>query len=236
MLMVVVLAGCTRPSARVYSKEEVLQNIEWQVVSRRFIKYQKIVCPSCDPKSWKIGIIKSPEVNAMALGNGKFLVTEGFLTNLGEDVQDAIIAHEVAHEVAGHMDTVQGVSMLTSFAFIALGAVVPGAGYLNLLVNPMITRAFSRPQEMQADRIASWLLNELDGNLNSLEAFREYIVDNKSNFKGGGLFSTHPYPDDRINQIDKILSGGLLPEKPKEYSPRDPSYLEDPDIEDMLRG
>lgn len=139
-----------------------------------------------------------------------FYVTEGALNQLSDDVLDAVIAHEVAHEIAGHNSKRQLTSAAVTGVFMVLGAFVPGAGYLNHVVNPLVTRAYSREQELEADSIAAALIEKRHGSLGRarhLMAFLERAAAARKvkGDEGGGIFDTHPHPEERQAQLSKIL-------------------------------
>ncbi len=66
----------------------------------------------------------------------------------------AVIAHEVAHEVLDHVGTRWRMAVGMTGGFSAAGFIVPGVGLLDFMVNPLVVRAFSRKQELAADQRA----------------------------------------------------------------------------------
>jgi hypothetical protein len=71
------------------------------------------------------------------------------------------VAHEVAHELLGHRGQRRTLSLGLSAGFTMLGVLVPGTGLLDLLVTPLVVRAYTREQEMAADRKAVELLRSI---------------------------------------------------------------------------
>ena len=212
LILLLVLAGCGGGSGVPgYTSQEVAQLPSWRKLITRIGEYRPHVCPDCGANDWKLGIFKTEKVNAYNAGDGVFYVTEG-LTRLRFGLQDAALAHEVAHEVAGHVKARQAASLATTAAFVVLGAIIPGAGLLNHAVNPVITRAFSREQELEADSIAITLMRRVRGNDSGAEDLAALIrLFEASGSKGGELLDTHPHPQERLKMIATILSGAAQP-------------------------
>ncbi len=153
---------------------------------------------------FRVRMIRSPEVNAANAGAGVFYFTDG-LAAQPQEVIDAVVSHEVAHEALGHVGTSIAISVAISAAFAVLDAYAPGAGYGNELVNPLIVRAFSRTQELAADKKAVEILGRMgyrDARDTMLNALR--LLKNRYGATGGGLFATHPAIDDRIAEVASL--------------------------------
>ena len=58
-----------------------------------------------DDLPWRFDVVNSPEVVAFALPGGQVIVTRGLLALLHDEAQlAAVLAHEIAHVSAGHVD------------------------------------------------------------------------------------------------------------------------------------
>lgn len=212
LTLVVLLSGCASPGVGGYTVDELRANLKWQALMGRLMEYKRIVCVYCGPDVWKMGVMKTDIVNGFAMGGGTFYVTDGLLAQPFY-IQDALLAHEVAHEIAGHVPVRKVISVATTGVFFVLGLLVPGAGLLNLAVNPVAANAYGRPAELEADNIAISLLRQLrkdDSSIDSssIGSMIALIETSKSQGStGGGPFATHPHPDDRIDQLLKIEAG-----------------------------
>ncbi|MEK6710456.1 MAG: M48 family metallopeptidase [Nitrospinota bacterium] len=209
LLLVLVLSGCGAAPKNLISSPAA--HPQFQRTARTLIGYQKLVCQDCKPNDWKIGIMRSDKINAASGGGGFFYVTEGAL-QLPDDELDAMIAHEVAHEIAGHNAKRQLASVAVTGVFMVLGAFVPGAGYLNHLANPLVTRAYSRENELEADSIAAALMEKRHGSIGRARNLMTFLEGRSAARKakgeeGTGLFDTHPHPEERIVQLRKIIGG-----------------------------
>ena len=140
--------------------------------------------------------------NAWVTTGNKVHITANFLHELTKEQRVAVAAHEIAHLKSGHYYTKLGVSILTSIGFSVLNMFVPGAGYSEYLVKPVVVNGFSRPQELEADKVGV-------GYLNKAGLSTEYYLQllNVLQKKSGGkskkasYFSTHPTNKKRIQKI-----------------------------------
>ena len=58
-----------------------------------------------DPKTAKVYVIDSPEINAFTIGNGFIFINSGTLLRFSNPLEIfAILAHETAHIAAGHIN------------------------------------------------------------------------------------------------------------------------------------
>jgi predicted Zn-dependent protease len=104
------------------------------------------------------------------------------LDDFPEDEVCGIFAHEVCHKALGHYSTKLVASQTTTQAMILLDRVVPGLGYLNYIINPLVTSFFSRELEVQADKTAVDTLIKAQRDptayLRALEHLDEWCVEN----------------------------------------------------------
>lgn len=124
-----------------------------------------------DPARYSFALIKTRAVSAYSAEDATFYFSEG-LARQPAGVVDALVAHEVAHEVLGHAGKRRVLSLSLSAGFTVLGVVIPGAGLVDLLVNPLIVRAFTRDQEIAADLKAVEILRGM-----GYEAPRRNLAD-----------------------------------------------------------
>lgn len=113
-----------------------------------------------DPARYSFALVSSSVPGAYSDDDATLYVTDGLL-RMPAAVIDAVVAHEVAHEVLGHRGSRRALAMSLRAGFSVVGFVVPGAGLLDFVVNPIVVRAFSRQQELEADRKAVEILRAL---------------------------------------------------------------------------
>ncbi|PWU19797.1 MAG: hypothetical protein C5B48_13160 [Candidatus Rokuibacteriota bacterium] len=163
-----------------------------------------------DPARYGFAFVQSPVAAAYSDEDATFYITDGLL-RLPAPVIDAVIAHEVAHEVLGHVSSRRKLSLTLSAGFTTLGMFAPGAGLLDFVVNPLAVRAFSRRQELEADRKAVEILRAM-----GYEAPRRTlatalrVVDGatpKPKEQLAGFLSTHPGLDERLAALEPLEPG-----------------------------
>ena len=143
--------------------------------------------------------------NAWVTTGNEINITANLLHELSKEQRVAVAAHEIAHLKAGHYLTKLGVSILTSIGFSVLNIFVPGAGYSEYLVKPALVGGFSRPQELEADKMGVAYLNKAGYSseyfVQLLEVFREKSGEEPEE---ASYFSTHPTNEARMQQIMKL--------------------------------
>lgn len=169
--------------------------------------------------TWETVVVKSREVNAFVLPNGKIVVFTGLLpVAKTEGALAAVIGHEVAHVVARHQ--AERVSQVL-LAQIALAAVDVALATTNSKYRPAVGAAlglgaqfgvllpFSRDHESEADHIGLFYMAK--AGYDPSEAIG--LWERMEKAAGSGpweLLSTHPSPETRQDQIRKWLPEASL--------------------------
>lgn len=202
--LMLALGGCAggAPPGN-YIPKDFRSNPQWVQASQTIVRLGKIANPSRPAEEWRLGFIKSEKVNATSVGGGTIYVTDGF-TRLPQHQQEAVLAHEIGHDLAGHRSTKVGLSIGLNAAFTVVDAFIPGSGLIRHAVNPLAMKAFSRTQELEADRLAAMILIKAKGNLSGVENLRDFFLG-ASGSGGGGLFDTHPAHAERVAQLNEII-------------------------------
>ncbi len=155
-MLVALLAGCSAvPDGAYYPGASAPAT-----VALSHSLYRAAQAAGDDPSRYSFALVQTPRVDAWATDDATFYFTEG-LADLPSRLVEPIVAHEVAHEVLGHVGSRRTLSLSITAGFAALGAVFPGVGLIDVLVNPVVVRAFSRDQELDADRKAVEILRAL---------------------------------------------------------------------------
>ncbi len=181
--------------------------------------------------------LQSDEINAFAAPGGFIFVTTGLIKLLpNEDALAGVLAHEISHVV--HEDGVSAISnqKYTEAALIvgkqaaqnlgnssvALGASLLG-NQVNGLVENLITKGYSRSQEYAADEGAIQLMQTAGYNpYGYIQALQ--ILEKQSEGNSHGLFSTHPDPEDRLDNIFDEFDN--LPDSPPQVVERDRRFAQ----------
>ncbi len=158
-----------------------------------------------DPSRYSFALVKTTRVAAWATDDATFYFTDG-LASLQTRFVEPIVAHEVAHEVLGHVGTRRTLSLSITAGFVALGVVFPGVGLIDVVVNPLIVRAFSRDQELDADRKALEILRAM-GYTSARRALAEALLSaERTNgpSEASGVLATHPSLAARLTAIGPL--------------------------------
>jgi len=167
---------------------------------------------------WKFTLLNSPVVNAFALPGGKVFFSRGLAEQLTSEAQMAgVIGHEVGHVTAQHGN--QRISQQLVFN-VGLGvtAVVVGAsggdkakevaqyGIPALAIGGnLVLLKYGRNQELEADWLGvRYMTNVGYDPRGQLEVMQ--LLDRLSRgSRPPELLSTHPNPEARVEQIQKLL-------------------------------
>jgi Zn-dependent protease with chaperone function len=110
-----------------------------------------------DPRRYSFALVRTEQALAWSDRDATFYFSDG-LVRLPAYVVEPMVAREVAHEVLAHYGVRRTLSLSISAGFTALGFVFPGASLMDLVVNPVVVRVFTRGQEYAADRKAVEIL------------------------------------------------------------------------------
>ena len=157
-----------------------------------------------DPGRYSFAMIATRDVSAFTAEDATFYFSEG-LARQPKRVVDALVAHEVSHELLGHRGQRRSLSLGLSAGFAVLGVMVPGASLLDLLVNPLVVRAYTRDQEIAADLKGADILGAL-----GYDAPRRAVADallEASKVNGarhGGWLATEPTLEERLAALEPL--------------------------------
>jgi len=169
-------------------------------------------------KGYFVMLLDSNEYNAFATPGGHIFITRKLAESASsEDMLAAIIAHELAHIMLRH-----GISIINESKFenemTALADMMANraAGQsaeaaraasfrdsISRNIDVLIKSGYSQTQEFEADNEAVVLLANAGYDPNALlEVFR--ILQKARNSQNSGLFSTHPSPEHRIANLERL--------------------------------
>lgn len=168
--------------------------------------YRTALAAGDNPSRYSFALVSAEEAHVYSDADATFYVTDG-LTRLPTPAVEAILAHEVAHEVLRHVGRRRALSLSMTAGFTVLGIFFPGASLADFLVNPLVVRAFSRDQEKQADAKAVEILRAMgDETPRRTLALALQTVDrvNGSKQPGDGLLATHPPLAERLAALEPL--------------------------------
>jgi Zn-dependent protease with chaperone function len=198
-----LMAGCAGLPAGTYYPEPRDPNTTRVATTL----HRAAVAAGDDPSRYSFAFIRSYHPVAYTDEDATFYISDG-LARMPTPVLEGIIAHEVAHEVLDHVGTRRRMSVGMTGGFSVAGFFVPGTGMLDLLLNPLVTRAFSRKQELEADQRAVEILRSmgdptprrtLAGALRAVDA-----APVKSQEGRGGALDTRPTLQARLDALEPL--------------------------------
>lgn len=170
---------------------------------------------------WKFTILNSDVLNAFALPGGQVFITRGLAAQLENEAQLAgVLGHEIGHVTARHGNQAMSRAVLLQGS-LAVGQLVVGAadeqsvlsryGSLGLPVaqvgGQLVLLRYGRDAEYQADALGMRYMSRAGYKPSGQ---RQVMVTLGRLSEGGQRppvwLATHPFPDDRVAQIDKLLN------------------------------
>ena len=152
----------------------------------------------------KIGILADPSINAANAGNGEFYVTRGLLDRANDEQLQAVLAHEMAHNDLGHVAKAQRLEAGINLGSEILEQVIPKAAIITPIAGTLITRKYSRTEELEADKHAVTLLRRVGSSKEALQNTLVWLQQTSGGGDGGGWLSTHPATSDRIQALRQM--------------------------------
>jgi Zn-dependent protease with chaperone function len=169
--------------------------------------HRAAVAAGDDPARYTFAFIKTEHPVAFADEDATFYISDG-LARMPMPTLEGVIAHEVAHEVLDHVGTRRRMAVGMTGGFSVAGLFVPGVGLLDYMLNPLVTRAFSRKQELEADRRAVEILRTMGDptpRRSMAEALRAMdAAPVKSQEASGGALDTRPTLQDRLAALEPL--------------------------------
>lgn len=153
-------------------------------------------------------------VNAFALPGGQIFITAGLLNELNTRGELAgILAHEIGHVVGRHaaeqIAKSQLMQGLTSAAVIAAydpdDPSTQQHAQVAALIGQVVTMKFGRDHELESDRLGVQIMGEAGYDPRALISVMEILAQATEGQRPPEFFSTHPNPDNRIEEIREAI-------------------------------
>jgi len=172
-------------------------------------------------------VLEGDEVNAVSAPGGFVFLTHGTIKKAtNEDELAAVLAHEIAHITLGHgIASVKAATRKQSLGLFASGigkgakdyAGTQGGGAEGLaeltanfadciqdIAGDLLVKGYSRESELEADKRATEYLKNAGYSRPALTA---YLAKLGAAGGTGGWRSTHPSPQDRIDELEDSVTG-----------------------------
>lgn len=167
------------------------------------------------PYTYTFHLLRDPRtVNAFALPGGQVFITRGLLDRLETEGQLAgVLGHEIGHVVnrhgAEHMATGQLGQLLT----LATGVAASDdqghgqrAAMLAAMVNQLVQLKYSRSDELESDRFGMDAMSQAGYDPAEMLGVMRILEDASGGNGPPEMLSTHPYPEERIEAIQRYLA------------------------------
>ena len=148
-------------------------------------------------KEIRVGVVEDPNINAANAGGGEFYVTTGLLQKANDEQLRGILAHEIAHDDLGHVAKAQVLGTGLNLGVILLEQIIPGSSAITPIAGTLVARAYSRSEELAADRHGVEILQRAGYSKDVMIDALTWVMQS-SPADGGGFLSTHPATQDRI--------------------------------------
>ncbi len=160
------------------------------------------------PSDFKVVVVKSPIVNAIALPGGNIIVFSGLLEKMDSpESLAAVLAHEMQHIRKRHVTRRIIEDSSTGIMISALSGDVTGSMLYGMkIARNLAMLRYSRHEEDEAD--AEGLKMLMAANLDPEAAIRFYMMMKEKNrgLKIPQYLSTHPDLDQRISRMKTLIS------------------------------
>jgi predicted Zn-dependent protease len=194
----------TASAKGIVSSDEALQRCVQNIIDR----LAAVTPPT--PYPWVIRVLRDERFNAHNVGGGVILLNSGLLRHLETEAQLAyVIGHEMGHQLKGHVVAQESKKRLAG-VLIAAGVGVARDPQLAAVAGNIAAgatlAAFSRGQEVEADRIGLNLLNEAGYDPREAVKAAQIMVQVDASGGAPGMFATHPDPVERLANVQGWLS------------------------------
>lgn len=170
--------------------------------------------PSIVQLPWEFTLLNSDVINAFALPGGKVFVSRGLAQKMTNEAQLAgVIGHEIGHVTARHINDRYTREMGAQLGLGVVGVLLggeSGAADLTQLggqIAQVALLSYSRKQELESDSLGMRYMTRAGYDPIGARQVMELLARESAGGKQPEFLSTHPHPESRIEQIDKLLAG-----------------------------
>lgn len=180
-----------------------------RTIAKRLIQHVGVFRQDAAKWPWEANVLESKELNAWAMPGGKMAVYSGIIEQLKltDDELAAIMGHEISHALREHgrerASTAANQSVVVAIIGAATGS--PGGQQMaDLALQVAVGLPNSRVQESEADRMGLELSARAGYDPRAAVTLWQKMA--KAAGSGGtpSFLSTHPSPDDRIEELRKL--------------------------------
>lgn len=161
------------------------------------------------PWQWEFTVLDDPQtVNAFALPGGPVFITTALLERLDtEDEVAGVVAHEIVHVLARHGAQRLAKNELTNGLVGAVGVASGSADAAQTaaVIGQLVNMSYGREDELQADTLGVCLMIDAGYDPAAMIEVMRVLAEASGGEAPPEFFSTHPSPDNRIQQIEEAI-------------------------------
>lgn len=173
-------------------------------------------------------LMRSGTVNAMALPGNTVVLMDGLVRHLDDDQVMAVVAHELGHLHHRHvMQRIVSISMMEGVIETLAGGNSQAAKVGAMFSSALLSSAFTRTQEREADTYAIQLLKaQGESGLAYAQALQFFLkYEKQQGFISGGWASSHPSTQERLDKTMRDAGGVTTTLTCSLDSQRQPEFL-----------
>lgn len=194
---------------QIEAKYGVLQDPQIAERVERIGQSLAAVCGRKDLR-YSFKVLNTEDINALALPGGHIYVFKGLLDYMPSDAELAgVLGHEIGHVVKRHTIHQIEKNMWTQLAAVLAGAATGNGDILamGIVVSDALAAGYSRADETAADRegFAYTLKAGYSPYAMLVTLHKLQELAGQEGNPGWGLFDSHPAPEQRIKNIQKLL-------------------------------
>ncbi len=158
------------------------------------------------------GILNAEEPNAFAAPGGYIFVSKGLLKLVKNEAElGGILGHEIAHVSKKHvLNAIRRSKTLEGLSEVTLSALDQNPKMFDSLVkevvNTIFVKGLSKEDEQDADATGTDFAFRVGYQPKGLQDFLR-VLETVSGKQKGGIFQTHPKPEERISFLANVLKG-----------------------------
>ncbi len=164
---------------------------------------------------WQFGILDDPDINAFAVPGGRVFITKGLLLRMKNEAELAgVLGHEISHVLRKHhlqaLKKGARSELMSAFAEQATqhNQNNPALSKLVSAGMEMYARGLDKDDEFEADRMGVVIATRGGYDPYGLPAVLQTLQGiNPSDAGLALMFKTHPALNDRLQLLDKLMSG-----------------------------
>lgn len=164
---------------------------------------------------YHFAVLDTEEMVAFAAPGGFVFISRGMINSMvSEEELAGVLAHEVGHINEKHgLKAIKQSRLIEAFSLLAKEAKTEVEmdrltqhfeGVLEDITKTLLEKGYSKKQEFEADRLGVELASKVGYKPDGLKDFL-IILRGLSKERRGGLFKTHPSPEDRIAKLNTYI-------------------------------